>query len=98
MKSFLFFALIALVCSSNRFVNKKYVEHLKRIASYEVAEVEENHFRDWTTEEILGIVRKGTPLKEEKNLKQKYETINETETKIKKKSMKICFIFFYLYM
>lgn len=68
MKAFLCLALISLALS-NRIVNQKFVEHLKKVAPFEVTDPSENKFRDWTDEEIssmLGLLESPESLQDEK--------------------------------
>ena len=51
MKAIILIALVAFACS-NRAVNKKFVEKLKKIAPFKVYDVDRNPYKDWTTEEI----------------------------------------------
>ncbi len=67
MKSIVLVALFALALSSH-IINKPFVSHLKKVAPFQVYEVEENKFKDWTDEEIskmLSFKISYTPRKEE---------------------------------
>lgn len=57
MKATILLALFAIAVSTP-FINRKFVNHLKKIAPFEVYEPEENRFRDWTREEIKKILPK----------------------------------------
>lgn len=64
MKAIIFIALIAFSLNS-RAINRKFVEHLKKHAPFQVYEVEENPFRDWTDEELkarLGTIKEPSPI------------------------------------
>ncbi len=74
MKPIILLALISLALS-NSIINKKIVEKLRKTAPYEVYDVEENPFKDWTDEEIRSMLA----LKIPKNLhksKKEYKLIN----------------------
>lgn len=64
MRTFVALALIALAVS-NRIINKNFVSQLKKKASYQVYDVEENPFRDWTDEEIRAMLAAQVPQDEE---------------------------------
>ena len=51
MSYFLLLLLVAATFESSA-VNKKFVEHLKKVAPFEVYEPEENRFKEMTDEEI----------------------------------------------
>lgn len=55
MKSVICLAIFA-VAFCNSFINKDYVKELKKIAPFEVYDVEENPLRDYTDEEIKGML------------------------------------------
>ena len=55
MRTFVALALVCLAVSS-RIINKSFVSELKKKASFEVYDVEENPFRDWTDEEIRAML------------------------------------------
>ena len=65
MKTIIALALITLTISNPLF-SKKFVDNLKKVAPYEVYEPEENPFKDWTDEEIRGMLG----LKESVNYKK----------------------------
>ena len=55
MKAIVLFALVALSFSS-KIINKEFVNSLKKIAPFEVYAPEENPFRDYTDEELKGLM------------------------------------------
>ena len=74
MRSFVLIALFAFALSS-QVINKVFVDHLKKIAPYEVYEPEENRFRDWTQEEIRSFLSFKMPT--DIPIKREYERLNE---------------------
>lgn len=55
MRTFVALALIALAVS-NPIFDKQFVANLKKTAPFQVYDVEENPFRDWTVEEIRAML------------------------------------------
>ena len=54
MKQVILITLLALTLS-NSIINRKFVSHLKKIAPFQVYEVEENPFKDYTLEELRNL-------------------------------------------
>ena len=50
-----FIALFLIALTTCHFINEREVQYLKENAPYEVYDVNENPFRDWTEEEIRGL-------------------------------------------
>ena len=65
MRTFVALALICLAFSS-KFFNKDFVAELKKKAPFEVYDVDKNPFKDWTDEEIRGILTAQVMRTEEK--------------------------------
>lgn len=74
MKKISLIILVFIFCHiQSQVINRKFIEHLKKIAPFEVYEPEENKFRDWTQEEIKQLFTLQMP-NIESIPRQKYES------------------------
>ncbi|MCQ2118391.1 MAG: hypothetical protein MJY84_00545, partial [Bacteroidales bacterium] len=70
MKQIIFLVLLTTALNSE-IINKQIVDHLKKVAPFEVCDPEENHFKDWTREEIramLGTKRRPSPIQRDEKI------------------------------